>query len=95
MNKSPYEILIRPVVTEKSTSHAESDTPQYTFEVHPRSTKPEIQKAIEKVFNVKVVKVNTLILKGKIKRVRARAGRRSDRKKAFITLAKGQKLELL
>jgi len=93
MTKSPYQILIRPMVTEDTTHRAESDKPQYTFEVHPSATKPEIRWAVEKVFNVKVEKVRTLILKGKVKRVRFREGRRPDRKKAIVNLLPGHKLE--
>jgi large subunit ribosomal protein L23 len=94
MTKSPYEILIRPLVTEDSTLRAESAKPRYTFEVHPAATKPEIRWAIETVFNVKVTSVRTLLVKGKVKRVRFREGRRPDRKKAIISLAPDQKLDI-
>lgn len=91
MIKSPYEVLIRPLVTEDSTLRAESGNPRYTFEVHPSATKPEIRWAVETIFETKVGKVRTMVLKGKVKRVRYRAGRRPDRKKAIVALAPGQK----
>ncbi len=93
-SKSPYSIVLRPVVTEDSVRRAQMDTPQYTFEVHPDSTKPEIRWALEKIYNVKVRQVRTLRVKGKIKRVRYRPGRTSLRKKAIVSLAKDQKLEI-
>lgn len=91
MNKSPYEVVIRPIVTEDSTHRLESANPRYTFEVHPSATKPEIRWAVEKIFDTKVAKVTTMLVKGKVKRVRVRAGRRADRKKAIVALAPGQK----
>ena len=94
MTKSPYEIVIRPLVTEASTQRAEKAAPRYTFEVHPDATKPEIRWAIETIFNVKVTQVRTMVVKGKVKRVRYRAGRRPDRKKAVVSLAPEQKLEI-
>jgi len=96
MSKSPYEVVIRPLVTEDSTRRAESESPRYTFEVHPAATKPEIRWAIEKIFDTKVSTVRTMVMKGKVKRVRFRAGRRPDRKKAVVALAPGQKpLEII
>ncbi len=94
MTKSPYEIILRPVVTETSTQMAEAEQPHYVFEVPTRATKPEIRWAIEKIYNVKVSDVRTVTLKGKVKRVRYRAGRRPDRKKAIISLAEGQRLDI-
>jgi len=95
MSKSPYEVIIRPIVTEDSTRRAESGQPRYTFEVHPSATKPEIRWAVETIFKTKVATVRTMVIKGKVKRVRFRAGRRPDRKKAIIALAADQKpLEL-
>ena len=91
MSKSPYEVIIRPLVTEDSTRRAESAQPRYTFEVHPSATKPEIRWAIEKIFSTKVSRVRTMVIKGKVKRVRFRAGKRSDRKKAIVALAPDQK----
>ncbi|AHC73383.1 Ribosomal protein L23 [Candidatus Endolissoclinum faulkneri L5] len=88
-----YELLRRPIVTEKST--AGSNFGQVTFEVPVKSAKPEIKQAVEDLFNVKVSSINTLLIKGKIKRYRGRLGRRSNYKKAIIILAKGQKIDLM
>ncbi|MEO1249028.1 MAG: 50S ribosomal protein L23 [Pseudomonadota bacterium] len=87
-----YELVRSPVVTEKSTLITENN--QVTFRVANDATKPEIKAAIEKLFDVKVEKVNTLITKGKTKRFRGIKGRRSDEKKAIVTLAEGQQIDV-
>ncbi len=90
--RDPRDILRKPVITEKSTSLLEDN--KYTFIVDPRSGKNEIKRAVEEVFNVKVLKVNTMHVKGKYKRVRNILGKTSDTKKAIVTLKKGDKIEI-
>ena len=80
----PEEIIVRPVVTEKSNDEMQSG--KYTFEVNKNATKVEIAKAVEKLFEVKVLKVNTISVKGKQKRVGAHVGMTSDWKKAIVTI---------
>ena len=87
-----YDIILSPVVTEKSTMGSEND--QVTFKVTLDATKPEIKQAVEKLFGVKVKAVNTLVQAGKTKRFRGRPGRHSDFKKAIVTLAEGQQIDL-
>ena len=87
-----YDIILSPVVTEKSTMGSEND--QVTFKVTLDATKPEIKQAVEKLFGVRVKAVNTLVQAGKTKRFRGRPGRRSDFKKAIVTLAEGQQIDL-
>jgi large subunit ribosomal protein L23 len=89
---SPYDIIISPVVTEKSTRISEQD--QVVFRVPLTATKPEIKAAVEKLFGVKVKAVNTLRVKGKKKVFRGRRGQRSDIKKAMVTLASGQRIDV-
>jgi large subunit ribosomal protein L23 len=92
--KDVRDVLIRPVVSEKS--YALLDTDVYTFVVHPDATKPEIRQAVEAAFGVKVKSVNTLNRRGKRKRNRRTFtfGRRSDTKRAIVTLAEGDKIDL-
>jgi large subunit ribosomal protein L23 len=78
------EIIIRPVVTEKSSNELQAG--KYTFEVRKKATKVDIAKAVEKLFNVKVLKVNTVTMRGKNKRVGVHQGRTSDWKKAIVTI---------
>ena len=87
-----FEILRRPLVTEKTTLGAEFN--QYSFEVANDAAKPEIKAAVEAVFGVKVKAVNTMITKGKVKRFRGKLGQRSDVKKAIVTLQAGQIIDL-
>lgn len=89
---NPRDILIKPIVTEKSMSLLEGN--KYTFLVSPEANKVEVKKAVEDLFKVKVLKVNTMVVKGKQKRVRNIIGRTSDRKKAIVTLREGDKIEL-
>lgn len=87
-----YEILNRPLITEKSTIQKES-TNQLTFEVDRRANKVEIRRAVERVFNVRVVAVQTMQMKGKVKRFGRILGKRRNWKKAIVTLAKGEHVE--
>ena len=87
-----YDIIIAPLVTEKATAASERN--QVVFEVAKRATKPEIKEAVEKLFDVKVKHVNTLILKGKMKGVRGRRGLQSDYKKAIVTLEEGHSIDV-
>ena len=80
----PEEIIIAPVVTEKSNDELQQG--KYTFKVNKKATKVEIAKAIEKLFEVKVLKVNTMTVKGKQKRVGVHVGKTSDWKKAIVTI---------
>lgn len=90
--RSPYDVLIRPVVSEKSFSLMEEN--KYTFYVNKNANKIEIKNAVEKLFNVNVVKVRTLTVKGKLKRQGRFVGRTPDRKKAIVTLKPGDKIEI-
>ena len=88
-----YDVLVGPLVTEKATMLSEHG--QIAFRVRLDATKAEIRKAVENLFDVKVTAVNTLRVKGKTKLFRGRRGRRSDYKKAIITLAEGQNVDYL
>ena len=92
--KDPRDIIIQPVVSEKSYALIEQDV--YTFQVHPDATKPEIHDAIEAIWGVKVLRVNTINRKGKVVRTRNtnRLGKRPDTKRAIVTLAAGNKIPL-
>lgn len=87
-----YDIILAPVITEKATRVSEYN--QVSFKVAGDATKPQIKAAVEKLFNVKVTAVNTLVVKGKKKLFRGRPGQRSDYKKAVVTLAPGQKIDV-
>ncbi len=87
-----YDLILAPVITEKSTMGSEHR--QVTFKVPLDATKPEIKAAVEGLFNVKVDAVNTLIQKGKTKRFRGIVGRRSDYKKAIVTLSEGHTIDV-
>lgn len=88
------EVIIRPLVTEKSHRLTEMDKPQYTFEVHPEADKIQIRKAVEELFKVHVLAVNTVRVRGKLRRVGRFQGRLPDRKKAIVTLAKGERIQV-
>ena len=88
-----YDVIVGPLVTEKATMLSEHG--QIAFRVRLDATKPEIRQAVEKLFDVKVTAVNTLRVKGKTKLFRGRRGRRSDYKKAIVTLAEGQNVDYL
>jgi large subunit ribosomal protein L23 len=87
-----YDTILAPVITEKATYL--SDHNKVVFRVAKDATKAEIADAIQELFKVQVVKVNTLVVKGKIKRWRGRPGRRNDVKKAIVTLAEGQSIDV-
>jgi large subunit ribosomal protein L23 len=87
-----YDVILAPVVTEKSTRVSEHN--QVVFKVKMDATKPQIRAAVEGLFGVKVTAVNTLVQKGKMKRFRGRVGFRSDVKKAIVTLAEGQSIDV-
>jgi large subunit ribosomal protein L23 len=87
-----YETILAPLITEKATQL--SDQNKLVFKVALDATKEEIAQAVEELFKVNVVKVNTLIQKGKTKRFRGRPGRRSDMKKAIVTLREGQSIDI-
>jgi large subunit ribosomal protein L23 len=87
-----YDLIVSPVITEKATLLSEQN--KVVFRVSRGATKPEIAEAIEQLFKVSVVKVNTVNVKGKTKRFRGRVGRRSDVKKAIVTLAAGQSIDI-
>ena len=84
-----HNIIRYPSITEKNTALRTSQN-KYVFEVDPKAKKPEIKQAIEKVFSVKVLSVNTMVVKWKFKRMGKHAGYQSDWKKAIIRLAEGQ-----
>jgi large subunit ribosomal protein L23 len=92
--RDPRDVILRPVVSEKS--YGLLDDGAYTFVVHPDANKVEIRQAVEAIFNVKVRKVNTLNRKGKRKRNRRAFtyGKRSDTKRAVVTLAGGDRIDL-
>ena len=87
-----YDIILAPLVTEKSTMGSENN--QITFRVPLSATKPQIKIAIEHLFKVKVNAVNTLRQKGKIKRFRGKLGKRPDYKKAIVSLAEGEMIDV-
>lgn len=87
-----YDIILAPVITEKSTNLSEFN--KVTFRVPLSASKPEIKAAVEGLFNVKVTAVNTIVSLGKTKRFRGRLGYRSDSKKAIVTLAEGQSIDI-
>lgn len=89
---NPYEIIHSPRITEKAV-HLQGKANCYTFKVHPKANKIEIKDAIEKVYSVKVAKINTVNCDGKLRRTRRGTGYTADWKKAYVTLAVGQKIE--
>jgi large subunit ribosomal protein L23 len=94
MSRSPREIIVRPLMTEKSMRQKEEQN-TVTFRVTPDANKVEIRLAVEQVFNVKVTDVRTASYEGKMKRMGRHQGRRADWKKAIVTLAPGHKIELV
>jgi large subunit ribosomal protein L23 len=87
-----YDTIVAPMITEKATLLSEQN--KVVFQVALDATKEEIAVAVEELFKVKVTKVNTLVQKGKTKRFRGRPGRRSDLKKAIVTLQEGQSIDI-
>jgi large subunit ribosomal protein L23 len=90
--KSPRDVIIRPMVSEKSYAGLELN--RYTFLVAPDSNKTEIKEAVQKIWNVRVVNVNTMNRQGKAKRFRYTQGKRPDQKLAIVTLAEGESIEI-
>ena len=88
-----YDIILGPLVTEKSTQGSENN--QVTFKVSLDASKPEIKKAVEGLFEVKVKKVNTIRMKGKIKRFKGHLGKRSNWKKAIVSLVEGETIDMM
>ena len=87
-----YDVIVGPVITEKSTLASEHN--QVMFQVTKTATKPAIKEAVERLFEVKVKAVNTLVRKGKIKGFRGRKGRQSDIKRAIVTLEEGHTIDV-
>jgi large subunit ribosomal protein L23 len=94
MNRSAREIIIRPIMTEKSMRQKEEHN-AVTFRVRPDANKVEIRSAVEAVFHVKVISVRTASYQGKLKRMGRHQGRRPDWKKAVVQLAPGHKIDLV
>ena len=87
-----YDVIVSPVITEKATTLSEHN--KVVFRVRKDATKPQIKEAVERLFDVKVVSVNTLLTKGKVKMFRGKRGQRSDVKKAVVTLAEGESIDV-
>lgn len=87
-----YDIIRRPIITEKTNIQKEQSN-QVTFEVDPRANRIEVQRAIEKIFNVKVANIRTMHVRGKVKRRGRILGKRRDWKKAVVTLMPGERIE--
>src|ERR1700680_4311043 len=87
-----YDVILAPVITEKATIASEHN--QVVFKVARTATKPQIKEAVEKLFDVKVKSVNTLVRKGKFKRTRGFAGYQSDVKRAIVTLVEGHRIDV-
>jgi len=90
--RNPHEVLLKPIVTEKTTDLMQEN--KYTFKVEPKANKIEIKKAIELIFNVDVIDVRTMNVSGKFKRQGRSVGYASDWKKAIVTLKQGQRLPI-
>lgn len=88
----PRDVVLAPVVSEKSYSLLDENA--YTFRVHPRANKTEIRQAVEAIWDVRVLSVNTMNRKGKVKRFRLKTGRRPDSKRAIVKLAEGDRIDL-
>ncbi|MGD2060976.1 MAG: 50S ribosomal protein L23 [Acidimicrobiia bacterium] len=91
--RTSHDIILAPVVSEKSYDLIEFRN-TYTFEVDRRATKPQIREAVERIFDVKVLRVNTMNRKGKVKRTGYKLGKRKDIKRAVVTLAEGDSIDL-
>ena len=87
-----YDVIVSPAITEKSTMASEQN--QVVFNVARKASKPEIKAAVEALFNVKVTGVNTLVTKGKTKKWKGKPYQRSDSKKAIVTLAEGNSIDI-
>ena len=91
MAANPRDVLIRPLITEKTSKMMQEN--KYAFQVALNANKVEIRQAVEQIFDVKVLSVNTVRVLGKIKRMGRTQGKRSDYKKAIVKLAEGQTIE--
>lgn len=89
---SVFDVIVAPMITEKAT--VASGDRQYTFKVANTATKPNIKVAVEKLFKVKVEAIQTMMVKGKVKRFRGRKGKRNDFKKAIVRVAEGQTIDV-
>jgi large subunit ribosomal protein L23 len=87
-----YDVIVAPVITEKATLASEQN--KVTFKVSKTATKPQIKEAVEKLFDVKVKSVNTLVREGKIKTFKGRVGQQSDLKRAIVTLEEGHRIDV-
>ena len=87
-----YDVILSPVITERATALSEFN--KVVFKVANTATKPQIKEAVEKLFDVKVKSVNTLVRKGKVKRFKGTLGKQSDVKKAIVTLAEGHSIDV-
>jgi large subunit ribosomal protein L23 len=92
MDPRHYDVILSPIITEKATNASERN--QVMFRVARHATKPQIRDAVEKLFDVKVKSVNTLVRKGKHKAFRGRFGEQSDVKKAIVTLEEGHRIDV-
>lgn len=96
MSRHPYEILVRPLLTERASQGADLPRKKYIFKVAIGANKVQVRRAVEAAFGVKVLKVNTVRMDGKRKRLGQRAeGKRPDWKKAVVTLAEGAEINLI
>lgn len=93
MSRTPQEVLIRPLITEQSST-LQAEQNKYTFEVHRDATKIDIRNAVEQMFDVSVKSVRTMNCLGKERRVGRSTGRRRDWKKAIVTLAEGEMIDM-
>ncbi|PZP84320.1 MAG: 50S ribosomal protein L23 [Azospirillum brasilense] len=91
-NAKLYDVIVRPVMSEKA--FAGQALNKVTFAIAPRATKVDVKNAVEALFKVDVVKVNTVNIEGKVKKFRGRPGQRSDLRKAIVTLAEGQSIDI-
>jgi len=87
-----YDVIVAPVITEKATTASEHN--KVVFKVAPKATKPQIKEAVEKLFDVKVKSVNTIVRKGKTKVFRGSFGTQSDTKRAIVTLEEGHRIDV-
>lgn len=87
-----YDVIVRPVLTEKAHNGLAQN--KVTFAIAPKATKKDVKAAVESLFKVDVVKVNTVNIEGKVKRFRGRPGQRNDLRKAVVTLAAGQSIDI-
>lgn len=90
-NARLYDVIVRPIVTEKTAQAAEQN--KVVFKISPTATKNDVKAAVEAIFKVSVLKVNTVNVEGKVKKFRGRPGQRSDFRKAIVTLAAGNTID--